>query len=196
MSKPVSALRWIESIVLLAPLRLALGAIFLFAAWVKLFSKPVTNTIIDSPAQAFAESIKAFKIIPVDGGEQVIKLLTFSIPWAEAICGVLLILGLWTRAAATLLSAQLFLFTIAIVSVIARKMEVSCGCFGEYDWPCTGPMGWCHVWRDLALLAVALLLAWRGSGVLGLDHPMEARAAGRRGEGEGGSKLDSEEDEA
>ncbi len=193
MSRPVSALRVVESIVLLLPLRLALGGLFLFAAWVKLFSKPLTDTIIDSPAQSFAESIKAFKIIPVESGEHVIKVLTFGIPWAEAVCGLLLVLGLWTRAAATLISLQLLAFTLAIVSVIARSMEVECGCFGEYDWPCEGAMGWCHVGRDVVMLVAALVLVWRGSGVLGLDHPIESRAAAA---GPDPARVDPEADEA
>ncbi len=195
MTKPVSALRIIESIVLLLPLRLFLGALFLFAAWIKLFSKPLTDSIIESPVQAFAESIKAFKIIPVDGGEHVIKVLAFGIPWGEAICGVLLILGLWTRAAATLLALQLLVFTAAILSVIFRGMEVECGCFGEYDWPCSGGMGWCHVARDVVLLAMALVVAWRGSGVLGLDHPMETRSDARW-EPRGRDRVDPGDDEA
>jgi len=192
MSRPASAARWIESIAVLTPLRLLLGGLFLLAAWAKLFSNPMAGSLVDNPAQTFAESIKAFKIIPVDGGEHVIRLLAFTIPWAELICGALLILGLWTRAAATLVSVQLLVFTGAILSVIVRNLDVTCGCFGKFEWPCTGPMGWCHVARDVALLAMALILAWRGSGVLGLDHPMEARGAGRGGR----PRVDSDGDDA
>ncbi len=167
MSEHASPLRVIGSILLLV-LRLALGGMFVFAAWVKL-----------SSPQEFAFSIKAFEIIGVESGEHVIKLLTFALPWAEMICGVLLILGLFTRSAAGLVSVQLLLFIAAIGSVLYRKLDVECGCFGEYDWPCGGKdaegkplvIGMCHIWRDVVMLAPALVLMLFGGGIFALDWP-------------------------
>ncbi len=169
MSEHVSPLRVIASILLLV-LRLALGGMFVFAAWVKL-----------SGPQEFAFSIKAFDIIGVESGEHIIKLLTFALPWAEMICGVLLILGLFTRSAAGLLSVQLVVFIAAIASVLYRGLDVECGCFGKFDWPCgsLGPadrpsvIGMCHIWRDVVMLVPALILMIFGGGILALDWPRE-----------------------
>ena len=168
MSERVGALRLVESLLLLLPFRLLLGGLFVFAAWVKL-----------SNPQAFAFAIKAFDIIPLESGEHVIKVMTFALPWAEGICGVLLILGLFTRPAAGLLSLQLVVFIGAIVSVLARGMHTECGCFGKYDWPCEGAkITMCHVWRDVAMLVPAVYLTLRGGGVLALDWPRERGGRG------------------
>ncbi len=170
MNDKPGPLRLIESILLLLPMRLALGGMFIFAAWVKL-----------STPQLFANSIKAFKIIDLESGDQVVELLTFALPWSEGICGVLLILGLFTRPAAALISVQLLVFIGAIISVLYRKMDVSCGCFGEYDWPCTGDsLSMCHVWRDVVMLIPALILTLRGGGVLALDWPLGRSERARR----------------
>lgn len=148
-------MRALESAVLLI-VRVALGAMFVFAAWMKLKNP-----------QAFADAVLAFKVF--EGADHLAVLTTFVVPWMEMICGVLLIVGLWSRAAAIALCVQLLVFTGGIISVLVRKMDVTCGCFGEYEWPCSGPVSMCHVGRNTVLLIGMGLLAWRGGGVVGLD---------------------------
>lgn len=148
-------MRALETAVLLI-VRVALGALFMFAAWMKLKNP-----------QAFADSVLAFKIF--GQADHLVVLTTFVVPWLEMICGVLLVLGLWSRAGALALCAQLLIFTGGIISVLVRKLDVTCGCFGEYEWPCTGPVAMCHVGRNAVLLLGMSLLAWRGGGVAGLD---------------------------
>lgn len=170
MSSNPGPLRVVESLLLLTPLRLALGGMFVFAAYVKLKNP-----------QSFADSIKGFKIFDLETSSHLVTMMTFALPWAEMICGVLLILGLFTRAAAALVAVQLVAFIAAIASVLYRDLNVSCGCFGEFDWPCGGedsegkknPIGWCHIWRDVVMLVPALILTLRGGGVLALDWPRE-----------------------
>ena len=149
-----SALRWTESVLLL-PIRVVLGGLFVFAAWLKL-----------SDPHSFAESIKAFEILRADH-----QIVTFAyiIPWAEMLCGIALVCGYWSRGAALLLALQIAVFTAGIASVIARGMELSCGCCGDYEWPCQSPIGTCHLIRNLSLLAAAALIAWRGGGVISSD---------------------------
>lgn len=148
-------MRAVEAVLLLV-VRVALGAMFVFAAWMKLKNP-----------QAFADSVLAFKIF--GQADHLVVLTTFVVPWLEMICGVLLLLGLWSRAAALSLFVQLLIFTGGIISVLYRKLDVSCGCFGEYEWPCKGPVSICHVGRNTVLLLAMGLLVWRGGGVIGLD---------------------------
>jgi uncharacterized membrane protein YphA (DoxX/SURF4 family) len=150
--KPLEAL-------VITPLRVALGALFVFAATQKL-----------KDPQLFADSVKAFKVFDLDTQSHMVVLATFASPWLEAACGVLLILGLWTRAAGLALSALLLAFTIAIVSVLQRDLDVTCGCFGKYEWPCKGDVSLCQVARNAGLLLVSLLITWRGPGPLALDR--------------------------
>lgn len=119
-----------------------------------------------SDPQQFAFSVKAFKILP----DHLAVLATFVFPWLEVLCGVLMLLGLWTRAAALVAALQLAAFIGAILSVLARDMSVTCGCFGKYDLVCSGPLGWCNVAQNAVLLALALLVVARGAGRLAVTR--------------------------
>lgn len=137
----------------LLALRVALGALFVFAAYVKL-----------RDPQLFAFSVAAFKILP----DSLAALATFAIPWTEAVAGVALVLGVWARATSVLLMALLGAFIAGIVSVLARGMNVHCGCFGKFEIPCTGPVGLCHVARNVVLFGLAGTVAWAGPGIAAL----------------------------
>lgn len=172
------ALAWVESILLQTPLRLAMGGVFLLAAYLKLFH---SSENIADPVWSFAESIKAYQIIPAESGEHLIVFLAYAIPWAELLAGVMLILGLGTRTAATLLSLLLVAFTVANLSVIARGIDTACSCFGELEWPCGGTVTWCQFWRNCVLLVGTMYLAIRSGGLLAVERVF-ARPVPRRPE--------------
>ncbi len=154
----MSALRWFESIVLQLPVRLALGGIFVFAAWNK----------IHNP-QAFAFAIKGFKVFdPATHGHLIIS-AAYTLPWVEMIAGVLLILGLRSRAAALTLLLTLLVFIGGLLHVITSGIDADCSCFGDQKLFCGGAVGWCQVIRNLILLVPALYIVIRGGGLLSLD---------------------------
>lgn len=152
--------RAVESSILTV-LRLGLGGLFVFAAVAKL-----------GDAQKFAFAVKAFKILP----PQWTALAAYVVPWTEGVCGLFLILGLWTRSAALVLSTMLLAFIVAILSVLHRDLDVTCSCFGKFEIPCTGPVGLCHVARNLVLFAAVAWILARGPGYMSVD----ALRAGRR----------------
>jgi putative oxidoreductase len=96
-------------------LRIYVGCIFIYAS---------LNKIPDPGV--FAENIAAYRIIPYQG----LHLVAIILPWIELICGFFLILGLRTRAAASILSGLLFMFTLFVIINIFRDSSISCGCFG------------------------------------------------------------------
>ena len=149
-------MRSIASVFLLA-VRLLVGGLFLFAAYTKL-----------SDPQSFALSVKAFKLLPNDA---LITQAAFAIPWAEALCGACLIVGLWTRAAALLLTVMVGGFIYGIWSVIDRGLSVECGCFGDYHWPCGKTIANCHLARNAVLAALCLIPFVLGPGRIALDRP-------------------------
>jgi uncharacterized membrane protein YphA (DoxX/SURF4 family) len=138
--------------------RVVLGGLFIFAAYMKL-----------KDPQAFADSVLAFKIIP-DTADHLTTLTTFIVPWTELVAAIVLILGLWARAGALVLSLMLVAFIVGISSVLYRHMDVSCGCFGRFEWPCRGNLGWCQIGRDVAMLAMGLLVVLKGPGPLAIDR--------------------------
>ena len=53
-----------------------------------------------------------------------------TLPWIEIVAGVLLVIGLWARAAAFMCVGMNVVFIIAIISALRRGLDISCGCFG------------------------------------------------------------------
>ncbi len=144
---------------LLALCRLAMAAFFMLAAVGKLGNP-----------QFFAMSILEFKLLPAgELGDALAMGATFIVPWCELLCAVLLFLGLWTRAAALISMVLLAAFTAALVSVIVRGLNVSCGCFGDVDLFCGDKVTWCNVRRNAFFLSLTIVPLVVGSGALGLD---------------------------
>jgi putative oxidoreductase len=123
--------------------RLFVGATFLYAGVVKI-ADPV----------GFAGSIAAYRIIPYFTSYLVAAVL----PWLELLCGLLLVTGFRQRAAAFLLLFLDLVFIAALVSVIARGLDIDCGCFragGVKESP------WAALGRDLLIL-VGLVVILKG----------------------------------
>ena len=97
--------------------RILLGLIFLFAGIAKI-SDPVR----------FIFTLRQFNLF----SEAVIPFMALYLPWLEFILGLFLILGLLYRASAFLLVCLNTMFAIVILTVIARGMEIDCGCFGMF----------------------------------------------------------------
>lgn len=140
-------------------LRVALGGLFVFAAIVKF-----------QDIQQFGFAINAYQIIP-GNARHAVTLFAFVLPWLELIAGLLLILGLWGRAASLLIALMMAAFTAAVASVILRELSITCGCFGKLKGPfgCEGPIGTCKLAENATLMAVAFLLTLTGPGRLALD---------------------------
>ncbi|MBX3379789.1 MAG: DoxX family protein [Phycisphaeraceae bacterium] len=140
--------------------RFAVAGLFVFAAYQKLFDP-------ESGPQKFALAINSFKILP----EHLVHLAAGAIPWIEVICGILLIIGLWTRAAATLLATLLVVLTVAVASVLLRNLSVTCGCFGKFTLLCPhDKMTWCKVAENALILVPTVLVAIFGGGFLDSDR--------------------------
>jgi hypothetical protein len=83
--------------------------------------------------------------------------LAIALPAVEVVAGLALIAApsAWRRAGALALAGLMVMFLVATLVVIARGVNIECGCFGTGS----GPVGWSTVLRDLALLGLAVLLA-------------------------------------
>lgn len=151
MNKTSRPLGWLAF-----PCRVILGGLFVFAGTVKLMNP-----------QLFQQSISAFK---VGAPDHLVVLATFSLPWTELLVGVALILGLWTRAASALLSLILIAFVALLSSVLIRKMDVSCSCFGKFEVPCPSKVGACQLIRNAVLLTMTGIVFFFGPGPLAIDR--------------------------
>jgi len=135
--------------------RLGAGQVFIFAGLIK----------VADPAEV-ARSIQAFGIIENDS---LISLAAYIIPWTEIIAGVLLVAGLFTRAAATVILLMLIGFVALILNAMNKGQELTCGCFGKIELFCSGPLGRCNLIQDGVFAALVLMPLVLGGGRASAD---------------------------
>jgi uncharacterized membrane protein YphA (DoxX/SURF4 family) len=132
---------WNKRRVIILALRIALGAVWLYAAYSKL----------KQPWLLFAMSIDSYKLLPEWASLTVAR----SLPWVELALGVMFISGVFLRYAATIGAAILTVFFAAMISAYVRGLAIDCGCFGPGD-----AISWRTFLRDGSLLMAAIALAW------------------------------------
>lgn len=147
---------WVETRV-----GLALGLLFVIAAWPK---------VVDPPG--FAKALHAYHLLP---GWAVFP-VALALPWLEMLCGLALLAGLWKRAASTWIALMLLGFIGALSINLVRGRPVDCGCFSvggsvRTDAERLREMKW-TILRDLGMLAMAL------HGV-SMGRPRAGSASGR-----------------
>jgi len=118
-------------------LRLCVGFIFIYASMSK----------IPYPAE-FGENVAAYRMLP----HWAINTVAVLLPWLELICGLFLIIGLTTRAAALVTGVLLLGFTIGLSINVVRGSPISCGCFDSVG----AHIGWLEVLRDTSFVLMTV----------------------------------------
>ncbi len=95
--------------------RLVLGGVLIAAGLLK----------VGSPS-ASARAVRAYQLLPFDLAAYV----GYALPVVEILVGVLLVVGLFTRASAAVGALLMVAFVIGIASAWARGLTIDCGCFG------------------------------------------------------------------
>ena len=95
---------------------LIVGGLFIWAGILK---------IIDP--LGFAQSIKNYRFFPHEMGFFVAIIL----PWVEVLSGAFLILGVFRRSSALLISLLLVGFIGLVAMAVLRGINTACGCFGS-----------------------------------------------------------------
>jgi uncharacterized membrane protein YphA (DoxX/SURF4 family) len=102
----------------------------------------------------FAQDVANYHVPPSALG----NLVAITLPWIELLAGTLLVVGIWKRASAWVITAMMVMFLVAIGWALAHGYDIRCGCFGTVD---ARKVGVTALAEDTALLAMAVWLAWR-----------------------------------
>lgn len=138
--------------------RLLLAVVFLIAAAEKI-----------GALKTFGKSIAAYEILP----ESLANMAALFFVWTELVVGVLLLAGAAVRGAALVTSGMLVVFLVAIISAIARGMDIDCGCFAGAP----EPVGMKKVLEDVGLLAAAVFLIYFPKSYLTIDRLLRRQGA-------------------
>jgi putative oxidoreductase len=117
--------------------RLLLGAIFISFALSKILRPAV-----------FALNTVDYGMMPAWG----VNLWALALPWAELVVGLFLVLGIRTRAAATLIATMEVIFIVGLVNAIFHHLPINCGCVGEVG----EPVNWLKVLKNTGGLIMCI----------------------------------------
>lgn len=124
---------------------LMLGGIFIYASIDKI-----------AHPQAFARILADYRLLPA----VTIHGVAAIFPWMECVAGVFLILGVYRRSAALLLSLLLVMFILVTGLNVLRGLNVACGCFSALGGRPENPV--IVIIRDLLILIPAVVILFFG----------------------------------
>ncbi|MBM4286496.1 MAG: DoxX family membrane protein, partial [Deltaproteobacteria bacterium] len=117
--------------------RVLLGVIFIQFALSKIMRPAV-----------FALNVVDYALMPAWG----VNLWALVLPWAELVVGLFLILGIRTRAAATIIGGMNIIFIVGLVNAIFLNLPINCGCVGEVG----EPVNWWKVLKNTGMLLMTV----------------------------------------
>jgi len=118
--------------------RIYIGMIFLYASMYKIVY-----------TAEFAETVAGYQILP----HWAVNIFSIALPWIELVSGILLIAGIRSRSAASIIAGLLFLFSLGIVVNLVNGSSIHCGCF---HYSREEFMSWWTLVRDLIWLGMTL----------------------------------------
>lgn len=136
--------------------RLILGGVLLAAGGLKV-----------GHLQKSAMAVRAYEVLPIS----VANVIGYSLPWIEVGLAIFLILGVFVKQSAMASGALMFIFIIGIAQAGLRGLSIDCGCFGGGGQVAAGQTKYlAEIFRDVGLLAIALMLTKFPGGKFGLDR--------------------------
>jgi uncharacterized membrane protein YphA (DoxX/SURF4 family) len=130
--------------------RLALGAMFLFAAYAKLkpqAAMPWSVGSVRTSLSMFAMQVDSYQMLSPGA----VSLAAHSLPFVELAVGLWLLTGLWLRFSTSITTLLLAGFFALMVRTYSLGLEINCGCFGPGE-----QLGKKSLLRDGSLLAFSI----------------------------------------
>jgi uncharacterized membrane protein YphA (DoxX/SURF4 family) len=154
--------------------RLVLGAIFVYAGFAKLLM-PNTHLwpyfflkfSVSTNLTMFQQQVESYKMLSPEAA----RLLAHSLPFAEIVIGLMLLIAWRLRIWATLVTLIMVGFLGVVTRAYLLHMDINCGCFGTPE-KLTGMT----VVRDAAFSALAVLMTYFAFVEGRKPHPWNAAA--------------------
>jgi len=135
--------------------RLLLGGIFVYAGYAKL-TYPNHNLwpwfmlkfSVSANLSTFAFQVESYRVL----GTEASSFVAHTLPYAEIVLGLLLLLGWRLKIWATAVSVILVGFLFVVTRAYLLHMDINCGCFGTPE-----PLTIMTVLRDGALVLLAIM---------------------------------------
>jgi uncharacterized membrane protein YphA (DoxX/SURF4 family) len=135
--------------------RLLVGAMLVLAGVLKL----------KAGSQWFLRQILAYDLVK----GKTAFLLAKGLPWAEILCGFLLMIGFLSPLVSLMSFILLWGFTATVVSTFLRDRPADCGCFGRNTNSQTKRVRWTVVYRNLGLMGTLLIISIADVNPLSID---------------------------
>ena len=155
--------------------RLALGVVFLYAAYAKLSpagsklftvsSLRVSAGTLGISISFFAVQIDSFRLLPL----WAVNAFAHTLPFLELLLGLLLLAGWQLRWVSGFTSLLLLGFFSVMVRTYAKGLEINCGCFGPGE-----ALGVKTLLRDGLLAALAITTTFIAFRAKRGPHPWAA----------------------
>ena len=155
--------------------RLLIGGIFVYAGYAKL-TYPNHNLwpwfmlkfSVAANLSTFAFQVESYKVL----GAEASSFVAHTLPYAEIVLGLLLLIGWQLRIWAAMVSAILVGFLVVVTRAYLLHMDINCGCFGVPE-PLTGMT----VLRDSALVLLAVVMTVFAFQEARKPHPWAAQSS-------------------
>ena len=144
-------LRLIDNKYTILIFRITLGALFVYASVDKILYPT-----------SFADSVSSYQVVP----RPLLNIVAITFPWCELVAGLFLLNGFKTRSSNILIFLMLCLFNVLIISVLARGLQIDCGCFSSGS----DPIGIPKLLEDCGYLLMSLAIFYFDKGYVSLDR--------------------------
>lgn len=123
--------------------RMAMGGIFLLAGVPKMLNP-----------HGFSEMVYNYLILP----DPLVNIVALGLPALEVVCGVALVLGVFTRGASLIVAVLMVSFMVAIAYTRIIGLDIACGCFSvSPEDAAAGGSAWTLV-RDATILLLSFVV--------------------------------------
>jgi uncharacterized membrane protein YphA (DoxX/SURF4 family) len=122
--------------------RLVLGGLFIYASISKILNP-----------HSFSKTIYDYEILP----DFLIYFVAYTLPWIEFFSGAFLLVGIFIRSSALILSSLLTIFILITSINMFRGINIHCGCFTQNSNG-INPSGFIIILRNLFILFPALII--------------------------------------